>query len=406
MNTALENIKVLDLGHNLVGPWCAMFLGDLGAAVIKVEPLEGDEARRIGPFVGELGKEMSSFFVNLNRNKKSIALNLDTDEGRDILRELIVVSDILIENFDGKKMSEIGFTWQHIHEINPTMVYASITGCGRDTVPGYEIYPACDLIAQSLSGLMSITGEFYGEFARVGAPAGDFYAAAQAAIGILAALFCRKKRGGKGQWYDGAEVDALSYVLENAVVRYTSAGTVPRPLGGIHPAITPFQEFKSKDSWLIVPCGNDKLWALLCGKIINRDDLIDNPKFINNAVRTQNRDALNEILNPIFEEKTTAEWVHLFEGLGHPVSSINNIEEITKDANTGYRGMVTDVEQPGVGKVMILNSAMCHMTETPGRIYAPAPQLGENTEEILSKLLRYTEQEVAKFKGERIRIVG
>lgn len=401
MGKALENIKVLDLGHNLVGPWCAMFLGDLGADVIKVEPLGGDEARDIGPFVGELGQEVSSFFVNLNRNKKSIALNLATDEGRDILRDLIAVSDVLIENFDGEEMSEMGFTWQHIHEINPSLVYASITGCGRDTVPEYEIYPACDLVAQSLSGLMSITGEFYGEFARVGAPAGDFYAAAQAAISILAALFCRKKTGG-GQWHDGAEVDALCYVLENAVVRYTSAGTVPRPLGGIHPAITPFQGFKSKDSWLIVPCGNDKLWALLCGKIINQEDLIDNPKFSNNAVRTQNRDELNVILNPIFEGKTTAEWVGLFEKVGHPVSSINDIEEITQDANTGYRRMVTDVEQPGAGKVTVLNSAMCHMTATPGQIYAPAPRLGENTGEILSELLRYTEQEVAKFKSEEI----
>jgi len=262
-------------------------------------------------------------------------------------------------------------------------------------VPGY------DLIAQALSGIMSITGPFGGPPSRVGTAIGDFYSAVQAAISILAALYYRIFTD-RGQWHDGAKVDGLSYVLENAIVRYTLENEIPIPLGGIHPSITPFQGYKTKDSWLIVPCGNDGLWNLLCSKIIKREDLIDHPKYKTNGLRTENRDELNSILEPIFKEKTTNEWIVIFGKAGHPVSQINNIKDIIEDDNTEYRQMVEEIEQPDTGKIKVLNSALYHMSETPGQVYAPAPQLGEHTIAVLKNVLNYSEKTIKELKKERI----
>jgi len=377
MDRALEGVRVIDLGHGLAAPWCAMFLGDLGAEVIKVEPPGGDEARGVGPFVGEPTENRSSYFININRNKKSMVLDLSREKGREVLRDLVKVSDVLIENFEPTTtMEEMGFGWKQLKKINPRIIYASISCCGHDSLPEFASWPARDLIVQALSGLMSITGTPDGTIARVGAPLADFYAAAQAAIGVLAALLYRSSVG-RGQWHDGAEVDSLTYVLENAVIRYTNDGTIPRPLGGIHPAITPFQGYESKDGWIIVPSGNDRLWALLCSKLLGREDLIHHPKFETNALRTNNRDELNSILEPIFKEKT---------------------REISEDDNIKYRNMIVEIDQPEAGKVKIINSALCHMSETPGEVYSPAPCLGEHTEEILSQILGYSKEVINELK--------
>jgi len=401
MDKALSDLKVIDLGNQLSGSWAAMFLGDLGAEVIHIEPPGGDECRNTGPFMEKQNKNSSLHFINVNRNKQGMVLDLSKKRGKNILRDLIKVADVIIEDFAPFTMENLGFGWKAIHEINSKIIYASISAFGHDCLPEYVNVPGYDLVAQSLSGIMSITGPYGGPPSRVGTAIGDFYAAAQAVISILAALYYRTSTG-RGQWHDGAKVDGLSYVLENAIVRYTIDNEIPIPLGGIHPSITPFQGYKTKDSWIIIPCGNDGLWNLLCSKIIEREDLIDHPKYKTNGLRTDHRDKLNTILDPIFKEKTTAEWLNLFQKVGHPASQINNIKEIIEDDNTKYRKLVKEIEQPEIGKVKALNSALSHMSETPGEIYAPAPQLGEHTEEVLKNILKYSEESIKKLKQEKI----
>lgn len=401
MVKALDGLKVIDLGYQSAGSWAAMFLGDLGAEVIHIERPGGDESRDTGPFVGNSAQKQSAHFININRNKQSIILDLNNEKGKTVLKDLIKVSDVIIEDFEPFTMKNLGFSWKQIHTINPRIIYASITAFGHNCLPEYDNIPGYDLIAQSLSGIMSITGPYGGPASRIGTAIGDFYSAVQAAISILAALYYRIFTD-RGQWHDGAKVDGLSYVLENAIVRYTIDNAIPIPLGGIHPSITPFQGYQTKDSWLIVPCGNDGLWNLLCSKIIEREDLIDHPKYKTNGLRTENRDELNTILEPIFKEKTTSEWLDIFKKTGHPVSQINNIKEIIEDDNTKYRQMVKEIEQPAAGKIKVLNSALNHMSETPGEVYAPAPQLGEHTVDVLKNLLNYSEESIKKLKQEKI----
>lgn len=401
MEKALDGLKVIDLGYQSAGSWAAMFLGDLGAEVIHIEPPGGDESRDTVPFVANPAQKQSAHFININRNKQGIVLDLNKEKGKEVLKDLIKVSDVIIEDFEPFTMKDLGFDWKEIHTINPRIIYASISAFGHDCLPQYGDTPGYDFIAQSLSGIMSITGPYGGPPSRIGTAIGDFYAAAQATISTLAALYYRIFTD-RGQWHDGAKVDGLSYVLENAIVRYTIENEIPIPLGGIHPSITPFQGYKTKDSWIIVPCGNDGLWNLLCSKIIEREDLINHPKYKTNGLRTENRDELNTILDPIFKGKTTNEWLGIFKKAGHPVSQINNIKEIIEDNNTQYRKMVKEIEQPEVGRMKVINSALGHMSETPGDVYAPAPRLGEHTEEVLKNILNYSEESIKKLKQEKI----
>ena len=271
MSRALEDIRVIDLSHVLAAPTATMFLADLGAEVIHIEPPRGDDAREFGPFVGEPGKNRSGYFISLNRNKKSMVLDLRQEKGKRILRELIKISDVLVENYRPSTMRKLGFGWEEIQRINPRIIYASICGFGHDSLPGYDSRPSYDVVAQGYSGLMSITGPEGGPPCRVGSSVGDIIAGHQAVIGILAALRYRE-RTGHGQHYDGSLVDGLFAVLENAVIRYTATGEVPEPLGSRHPSIIPFQGFRTKDSWIIVAIGNDLLWAKFC-RLINHPDL-------------------------------------------------------------------------------------------------------------------------------------
>jgi CoA:oxalate CoA-transferase len=228
---------------------------------------------------------------------------------------------------------------------------------------------------------------------------GDIIAGHQAVIGILAALRHREKTG-HGQHYDGSLIDGLFAVLENAVIRYTATGEVPEPLGNRHPSIIPFQGFRTEDSWIIVAIGNDLLWAKFC-RLINHPDLIEDPRFRTNPLRTQNVKELIPILEVEFLKKTTKEWMALFEAADLPHSPINNIREICEDPHIRYRRMLVEMEQPGVGKVRMAGSPI-HLSETPGEVYAPAPLLGEHSEEILRNVLGYPQEEIDQLKCEGV----
>ena len=400
MSRALQQIRVVDLSHVLAAPTATMFLADLGAEVIHVEPLHGDDAREFGPFAGSPGKNSSSYFISLNRNKKSLALNLKSGKGKEILKKLIEISDVIIENYRPMTMRKLGFSWDELQRINPRIIYASISGFGHDTLPGYNDRPSYDMVAQGYSGLMSITGPEGGPPCRVGSSMGDIIAGHQAAIGILAALIHREKTG-RGQRYDGAMVDGLFAVLENAVVRYTVSGEVPTPLGSAHPSITPFQCFPTKDnSWVIIAIGNDVLWKDFC-ELIERRDLIEQPKFSTNSLRTKFKKELEQILETEFRKKTRAEWLDLLGNANMPHSPINDIKQICDDPHIRYRKMLVEIDQPLVGPMKIAGSPL-RLSETPGEVYAPAPLLGQHSEEILEKLLGYSRQEIESLKKESV----
>jgi CoA:oxalate CoA-transferase len=399
MKRALEGIRVVDLSHVLAAPTCTMFLADLGAEVIHVEPPHGDDSREFGPFVGEHDKNRSGYFISLNRNKKSMVLNLKHEKGRRILRELIEVSDVLVENYRPTTMRKLGFSWEEIQKINPRIIYSSICGFGHDTLPGYDTRPAYDMVAQGYSGIMSITGPEGGPPCRVGSSVGDIFAGHQAVIAILAALFYREKTG-RGQHHDGSMVDGLFCVLENAAARYTIEGTIPGPLGSAHPSITPFQGFATKDSWIITPIGNDNLWATFCS-ILDREDLTNDPRFATNPLRTENKKELIPILAEELKKKSTSEWSEIFDNAGLPYSPINNMKDICEDPNIAYRKMLVDIDQPGVGKLKIAGSPI-RLSETPGEVYAPAPLLGEHSQQVLQEILGYSQEAIDKLIEEGV----
>jgi CoA:oxalate CoA-transferase len=400
MAKALEDIRVIDLSHVLAAPTCTMFLADLGAEVIHVEPLQGDDAREFGPFAGSGGKNDSGYFISLNRNTKSRAVDLKKDKGKKILTDLIKISDVVVENVRPTTMHKLGFGWEDLQRINPSIIYASISGFGQDSLPGYDSRPSYDIVAQGYSGLMSITGPEGGPPCRIGSSVGDIFSGHHAAIGILAALLYRQKTG-RGQHFDGAMIDGLFTVLENAVVRYTISGEVPGPLGSAHPSIVPFQSFPTKDnSHIIIALGNDNLWKSFC-RLIGREDLSDHPKFATNPLRTQHRKELEELLIPEFEKKTRQEWLDLLGKANLPHSPVNNIKEICDDPHIAYRRMLVEIDQPRVGKMKIVGSPI-RLSETPGEVNAPAPLLGQHSEEILQNLLGFGREEIEILKKEKI----
>ena len=399
MGRALEGIRVIDLSHVLAGPVATMLLADLGAEVIHIEPPQGDDAREFGPFAGEPGKNRSGYFISLNRNKASMVLDLSREKGKKILRDLIGVSDVLVENYRPTTMKKLGFPWDEIQRINLRIIYASVCGFGHDSLPGYDSRPSYDMVAQGYSGIMSITGPEGGPPCRVGSSVGDIIAGHQTVIGILAALMHREKTG-RGQHYDGSMIDGLFAVLENAVVRYTISGEIPELLGSRHPSVVPFECFRTKDSWIIAAIGNDALWVEFC-RVIYRQELIEDPRFKTNPLRTKNVKELIPILASEFLKRTTKEWSDMFEGAGLPYTPINNIREICEDPHIQYRNMLVEIEQSIVGKVRIPGSSI-RLSETPGEVYAPAPFLGQHSEEVLKHILGYPQEEIDQLKREGV----
>lgn len=395
--SALEGIRILDLSHVLAAPFCTLILADLGAEVIKVEPPFGDDTRQFGPFVDEKegDKKQSGYFISINRNKKSTSINLKTEEGKEVLRKLLKKSDVVVENFRPNTLKKLGFSYEEMKKVKEDIIYCSICGFGHDALEEYSGKPAYDMVAQAYSGLMSITGPEGGPPCRVGSSVGDIVAGHQAAIGILSALRHRD-RTGEGQHVDISMVDGLVYILENAIARYTINGEIPEPLGSKHPTIVPFQAFKTKDDWIITPIGNDKLWERFC-TALDREDLIDDPKFKTNPLRTENQDELIPILKKKMKTKTTEEWIEIFEEYELPYSPLNTIDKVVEDKNLNYRGMISEIDQPGVGKVKVAGSPF-HLSKTPGTVRSHAPSLGEHTEDVLVNLLNYSKEEVDQMK--------
>ena len=339
MSGPLEDVTVVDLTHVLAGPFATMVLADLGAAVVKVEhPGNGDDARAFPPFIGE----RSAYFESLNRGKSSVALNLQEPGQRIQFESLLSESDVLIENFRPGTMDRLGYGWERVHADWPGLVYASVSGFGQ-TGP-YAERPAYDMVVQAMGGLMSLTGHPGGPPTRVGTSIGDITAGLFAAIGVLSALHDRN-RTGMGQHVDVAMLDCQVAILENAIARYTATGDVPGPLGSRHPSITPFAAYRASDGYLVIAAGNDDLFRGLC-TVLDRPDLVDDPRFASNAERTSNAAALSEEIETALASDSSNVWLERLGSAGVPCGPINNISDVLDDLHVRARNMIVTATLP------------------------------------------------------------
>jgi CoA:oxalate CoA-transferase len=390
MEQALEGIKVLDLTRVLAGPYCTMILADLGAEVIKIEiPGKGDDSRQFGPYVnGE-----SAYFMSINRNKKSMTLNLKKQEAKDLLLEMVKKADVIVENYRPGTMEKLGLGYDKLKEVNPKLIYAAASGFGHSGP--YSKRPAYDAIVQAMGGIMSITGQKGGKPTRVGPSIGDITAGLFTTIGILAALNYRNETG-KGQKVDVAMLDCQVAILENAIARYFVNGVSPEPAGNRHTSIVPFEPFETSDGEIMVAAGNDVLWSKLC-KELGVEELIDDERFKTNPLRNENYDELRPLLAERFKTKTTEEWKELLTKSGVPNGPINKIEHVVKDPQVLAREMVVEVDHKVAGKTK-LPGVPIKMSETQGTVRDAAPLLGEHTEKILKEFAGLTDEKIEELK--------
>lgn len=395
MSLPLAGIRVLDLSRVLAGPFCTMILSDLGAEIIKVEmPGTGDDSRAFGPFLNN----RSLYFLSINRGKKSVSLNLKTAQGKALLLELVARCDVLVENFRPGVMNKLGLSYEELSQVNPRLIYAASTGFGH-TGPD-SLKPAYDILAQARGGIMSITGEETCAPIRVGMSLGDITASLFTAIGINAALFQREKTG-LGQKIDVAMLDCQVAILENALSRYQSEGVSPKPIGNRHPTISPFQAYQASDGYFVIAVGNDNLWGSFC-RALQIPHLISDPLFATNRLRTANIDELNRILDPIFAQKSSSEWLNLMEQTGIPSAPINKIGEVLQDIQVLARNMIVEVQDDVAGTVKIAGNPikMSSIPEKPTR--GKVPEIGEHNSEVYQGLLGHTAAELADLKEQGV----
>ena len=340
-NGPLNGLLVLDLTRVLVGPYCTMVLSDLGARVIKVEaPEVGDDSRSFGPFI----KDQSAYFMSLNRGKESIALNLKNEDDKKIFEKILSKADILVENFKPGTLERWGFGYKDTSKKYPKLIYASASGFGQ-TGP-FKSLPAYDMVVQGMGGLMSVTGHPNSEPTRVGTSIGDITAGLFTSIAINAALYDRNKTG-KGMHIDISMLDCQIAILENAIARYLSKGEIPGPLGSRHPSIAPFEAFKTKDSYIIIAAGNDKLFENMC-KVL-KINIYENEKFKTNGCRSKNIDELKKILELKLAHKSTIDWCKIFEESKIPCGPINNIKDAVESPQIKERNMVVSANHNKIG---------------------------------------------------------
>jgi crotonobetainyl-CoA:carnitine CoA-transferase CaiB-like acyl-CoA transferase len=374
----LQGIRVLDLSRVLAGPYCTMVLGDLGADVIKVEPPEGDETRAWGPPFAE-GE--SAYYLCVNRNKRGIVINLKSDEGKKILRDLAAESDVLVENFRPGTLEKFGLDFETLHQLNPKLIYCSITGFGQ--TGSMRDKPGYDFMIQASGGLMSITGEPEGEPMKTGVAVVDLFAGQNAVIAILAALQARTLTG-QGQRLDIALFDSQLGWLANVASNYLISGKLPKRHGNAHANIVPYQSFQASDGWFAIAVGNDRQFARLC-EMLAKPDLALDEKFATNSARVQNREILIPVLVSIFKTAPVADWLKKLDEAEIPCGPINNFEQVFSMPNVQEREMLVKMDHPTIGKLPLVGSPL-KMSDTPVEYRLPPPLMGQHTEEVLKKL--------------------
>jgi crotonobetainyl-CoA:carnitine CoA-transferase CaiB-like acyl-CoA transferase len=387
--SALSDITVLDLSHALAGPFASTMLGDYGAEVIKIEPLDGEIARAWGPpFYGD----EAAYFVNLNRNKKSLALDLKHPEGKALFFRLLDRADVVLENLRVGAVAKLGIDYARVRERQPRVVYCSISGFGQDGP--YRDRAALDLVVQAESGMISITGEPGGAGVRAGVSIADITAGMYAAFGILAALHARQQTG-RGQFLDVSMLEGQLGILSGMIGAYLADGIVPGPLGTAYGALLPYQTFRTKTRDIAIGIGSDKLWRTFC-PLVGLSQIVDDPRYVTNARRNANRMSLVAALQEAFLTRTYEEWEAVLLPAGIPMGAINTIDQVVDHAQVRARASLVENTHPVAGSIRMTGPPV-RMSDTPGNVRTPAPLLGEHTEAILRDRLGMTEDEVARL---------
>ena len=394
-NGPLAGIRVLDLTRVLAGPYCTMFLGDLGAEIVKVEqPGIGDDTRGWGPpFAG--GE--SAYFLCTNRNKKSVTIDFKAPEGLDLIRKLAQQADVFIENFRPGALDRLGLGEKTLREAHPKLIYASLSGFGADgpmaDIPGY------DLIVQAWGGLMSITGTEESGPLKVGVAIIDLVAGLMLGKGIVAALYAREKTGA-GQKIDTSLLEAEVAALINAGSNYLIGGNVPGRWGNAHPSIVPYQSFQTADSYLVLGAASESIWKRLC-PAVGRPDLADDPRFAKNADRVENRKLLIDVLAEIFRTRRTSEWVTALSEADVPCAPVQTIDQVFAAPQVLHRNMLVDVEHPTAGKIKLAGIPV-KLSATPASVRLPPPLLGQHNGDVLASWLKMTDTEIGALRKKQI----
>ncbi|MDP6316821.1 MAG: CoA transferase [Pseudomonadales bacterium] len=403
MSGALHGLKVLDMTRALAGPFCTMLLADQEADVIKVEALNtGDGTRAMVPFPPEITdrKPYGGYFQSVNRNKRSIVVDLKQPEGKEIIRTIVKEADVLVENFRTGVMEGLDLSYESLAEINPKLVYAAIRGFGdpRTGDSPYGSWPAYDVIAQAMGGMMSITGPVDGEPTKVGPGVGDMIPATLAAFGIMAAVY-DANRTGKGQFIDVAMYDAVLAFCERIVPQYSYTGEIPSLEGNAHPTLCPFGIFPAEDGFVSIACPGDNFWALLCTEM-GREELITDEKFHHNYNRVQSMEETLQLVSDWTRLHTKKE---LAQKLGSklPFGPVQDAKDLFEDPHVAAREMLVAVDHPGAEKQYHIPNTPIKMTKTKGGVRTRAPLLGEHTDIIL-KDYGLNEEQIAELRAKNI----
>lgn len=396
----LDGIRVLDLTRVLAGPYCTQLLGDLGAEVIKIEnPKGGDDTRAWGPpFAKNIDPsssttQESAYFLGVNRNKKSITVNIRSPQGRDLIHDLVKKCDVLVENYVPGKLDEMGLGYEQLRELNPRLIYTSITGYGQ-TGP-YRTKPGYDVMIEAEAGLMYITGEENGTPVKVGVAVTDLTTGLYAHGAIMAALLARH-RTGRGQHIDCSLLDAQIVTLANIASSYLIAGQEAKRMGTSHPSIVPYQVLPSRDSHIMIGAGNDGQFKILCS-VLELNELTESPNFKTNKDRVRNRKELIAILTERLKTRDNAYWLAQLEGRGIPFAPINNIAQTFQHPQVIARDMVQEIDHPKAGKIKLTGPAVKY-SETKPSIRIPPPLLGQHTDEVLRDVLEYDDDRIRDLK--------
>jgi len=392
---ALAGVKVLDLTRVLAGPFCTMMMADMGAEVIKIEiPGTGDDSRQFAPFVnGE-----SLYYMNLNRNKKGITLNLKSQEGKRLFLEMVKKVDFVIENYRPGTMEKLGLGYEELAKVNPRIIYGCVSGFGH--YGPYKDRAGYDIIGQAVGGLMSLTGWPGGEPIRTGTAMADVLAGLSVTVGILAALRSRDVTG-KGQKVDIALVDSVVASLENISKIYLATDKKMERIGDRYESVYPYDSFRAKDGSLVIACGNDKLWTACC-KVIGKPELASDDRFDKNNKRVQRYAEVKLIIEEWTTTKTIDEAVNKLLAVGIPAGPINTIERVARDPHiVGAREMFVEIEHPKAGKLRLTGSHL-KLSSTPVSFRNPSPLLGQDNEEVYGSLFNMSRQEVAALKEKGI----
>ncbi|MEK3977646.1 CoA transferase [Psychrobacillus sp. FSL K6-2836] len=394
MEQALKGMKVLDLSQVLAGPYCTMVLADMGADVIKVEKYpNGDDTRSMGPYINE----ESYMYMMVNRNKRGICLNLKTEQGLEVLYKLIKEADVFIENYRPGVTKKLGIDYDTLKALNPALIYCSISGYGQ-TGP-YKDKGGYDIMAQGLSGLIDMTGEKGGKPVKVGIAIHDIAAAQTAIQSILSAYIYRLKKG-TGQYIDVSLVDSgLAWTVWEAAA-YFGKGEVPQRNGTAHRVSAPYQGYKTKDGFILIGAGNQRLWEKFCLHVVQKPEWLTDERFLTNSIRAKNASQLEVEIEEVFGEHPSSFWLELLDAGGVPSGPIYSYDQTLNDEHILSRDMILDYEHPVAGAMKTLGFP-AKFSETPGQFKYAAPLLGQHNKEILTEL-GYTEDEVHTFMSDKV----